>query len=59
MKSIVNQRSYPLEIANTGQWVGPGETVKVSNELAESLCAQPDNWKAAASRTKQRKDGER
>lgn len=34
--------------------VGPGETVEVEDELAESLLQQPDRWEAVPDKTASR-----
>lgn len=50
---VRNVRDVALEIAATGQVVGPGEPVDVNDELGRSLCEQPGNWVAVkASSTK-------
>lgn len=46
---IRNVRERGLEIAATGQIVGPGDTVEVDDKLGRSLCKQEDNWKPVTS----------
>lgn len=61
MKKIVNLRPWKVEIAATGQAVEAGGTVEVDDDLAESLCEQPDNWKPATGgkkKTRTSKEGD-
>lgn len=52
MKFVTNVRGRRLEIAETGQVVGPGETVEVDDLLAARLCEQPANWREGTDRPK-------
>lgn len=47
---IRNANSLTLEIAATGDFVDPGQTVEVDDALGKSLLEQPANWQAVKSK---------
>lgn len=53
---IRNVLGRPLEIAATGQLVGPDEVVEVDDTLGRALCEQPANWKPATTRKASKND---
>lgn len=47
MTAVRNRSDRERMLADTGQVVGPGETVDVPEWLADRLCEQTDVWEPA------------